>query len=107
MWIAASIAAGILLAVFLVVLALVVVSIHVEDNRASITGRAPGATTAGARRLLGVRVDHSTCRARPQDACPLCRHLLQKEGGLRKEGGADAPDPPGFPKPYPDEITGG
>ncbi|MBG0826254.1 hypothetical protein HS041_00440 [Planomonospora sp. ID67723] len=106
MWIAALITAGILLVAFLVVLALVVISIHVEDNRTSITGRAPGATAAGARRLLGVRVDHSTCRARPQDACPLCRHLLQKEGRL-KEGGADTPNPPGFPKPYPDEITEG
>ncbi|MFB9894916.1 hypothetical protein [Planobispora takensis] len=79
---------------------LVVISIHVEDNRTSITGRAPGITTAGARRLLGVKVDHSTCRRRPQDACPLCLHLL------RKAEQQDAPDPRGFPKAQPGEIIG-
>ncbi|GIH91562.1 hypothetical protein Psi01_21920 [Planobispora siamensis] len=100
MWIAAVITAGIVLIVFLVVLVLVVISIHVEDNRASITGRAPGFTTAGARRLLGVKVDHSTCRRRPRDACPLCLHLM------RQTEQPDTPDPRGFPKAQPDEIIG-
>jgi hypothetical protein len=101
MLIAASITAGILIVGFLVVLAFVVISIHVEDNRASITGRAPGAAAAGARRLLGVKVDHSSCRRHPQDACPLCHDMLQKEAG------AETRDPPGLTKAYPDEITGG
>ncbi|GGS90261.1 hypothetical protein GCM10010156_55800 [Planobispora rosea] len=100
MWIAASIVAGVVLVIFVAVLTLVVISIHVEDNRSSITGRAPGATTAGARRLLGVKVDHSLCMARPRDACPLCRRLLLKEGM------DDTPGRPGSAKPYPDEITG-
>ncbi|GIH77259.1 hypothetical protein [Planobispora longispora] len=100
MWTAALIVGGAVLAVFLVVLTLVAISIHVEDNRTTITGRAPGVTTAGARRLLGVKVDHGLCRARPWNACPLCHHLLQEEGM------DDTPGRSRSAKPYPDEIAG-
>jgi hypothetical protein len=80
MWIAVAVTGAIIVVCFLIVLVVVVISIHVEDNRATITSRAPGAAAARTRRVLGLKVDHSACRkvANPEHACPLCRRGLQR-----------------------------
>ncbi|MFC4058424.1 hypothetical protein ACFOWE_08965 [Planomonospora corallina] len=92
MWIVVAVVCGLFLAVVLTVLAVVAISVRIEDGRTSITDRASGTATAGTRRLLGVRVDHDRCRAgRPQDACPLCHRHLMREAGLVREDGP----PPG------------
>ena len=80
MWIAVAVTGAIIVACFLVVLVVVVISIHAEDNRATITSRAPGAAAARTRRVLGLKVDHSSCRkvVDPEHACPLCRRGLQR-----------------------------
>ncbi|MGJ6961072.1 hypothetical protein ACSDR0_04120 [Streptosporangium sp. G11] len=79
MWIMATTVGAIVVAGFLIVLVAVVISIHVEDGRFTITGDAPGRATARTRRLLGLKVDHSICRKAkdPEHACPLCRNILQ------------------------------
>ncbi|MDP9848936.1 hypothetical protein [Streptosporangium lutulentum] len=80
MWIAVAVTGAIIVVCFLIALVVVVISIHVEDGRATITSRAPGAAAARTRRILGLKVDHSTCRkvTNPEHACPLCRRGLQK-----------------------------
>jgi hypothetical protein len=80
MWIAVAVTGAIIVVCFLIALVVVVISIHVEDNRATITSRAPGAAAARTRRVLGLKVDHSACQkvANPEHACPLCRRGLQR-----------------------------
>ncbi|MEV6864039.1 hypothetical protein AB0M44_23900 [Streptosporangium subroseum] len=80
MWIAVAVTSAIIVVCFLIALVVVVISIHVEDNRATITSRAPGAAAARTRRVLGLKVDHSACQkvANPEHACPLCRRGLQR-----------------------------
>jgi hypothetical protein len=53
----------------------VVLAIHFEDGRGSLTDRAPGLFSSGTRRMLGVRVDHTACHyvTNPRHACPTCR----------------------------------
>jgi hypothetical protein len=80
MWIAVAVTGAIIVACFLIALVVVVISIHVEDNRATITSRAPGAATARTRRVLGLKVDHSACQkvVNLEHARPLCRRSLQR-----------------------------
>jgi hypothetical protein len=80
MWIAVAVTGAIIVVCFLIALVVVVIGIHVEDDRATITSRAPGAAAARTRRVLGPKVDHSACRkvSDPEHACPLCRRGLQR-----------------------------
>jgi hypothetical protein len=65
----------VILAVIIGLLVVIVIGIHVEDSRGSITDRPPGLMATGTRRILGLSVDHTACRyvTNPQHACPLCQ----------------------------------
>lgn len=57
------------------VLIVLVIGIHAEDRRKSLTRLPPGPITAGTRRILGLSVDHTSClyATHPQEGCPACR----------------------------------
>ncbi|GAA4597630.1 hypothetical protein GCM10023194_72980 [Planotetraspora phitsanulokensis] len=59
------------------VLGVLVVGIHIEDRRKSITDQAPGLITAGTRRVLGLSIDHSACHyvTNPSHSCEACRRI--------------------------------
>jgi hypothetical protein len=58
---------------------MIVVSIHVEDRRGSVTGTPPSHFSAGTRGVLGLYADHTACAyvSNPEYACPRCRRSFR------------------------------
>lgn len=63
------------------VFVVMVIGIHIEDSRKSITDRPPGMIAAGTRRILHLNVDHTSCQyvSNPRNACPTCRRTYTQQ----------------------------